>query len=42
MLVEVDGGFGRSFDRGNGGDGSGRSSSRLLRPPELPLPLTIA
>ena len=42
VLVEVDGGFGRSCDRGRGGDGSSGSSYRLLRLPKLPMPLEIA
>ena len=36
------GGFGPSCDRGDGGVGSSGSSSRLLRPPELPPPLAFA
>ena len=36
------GGFGPCDDRGIVGDGSSGSSSRLLRPPELPSPLAFA
>ena len=35
------GGFGPSCGRGDGGDGSSGSSSRLLRPPKLQWPLAF-